>query len=236
MTNKSTIMLLLAIVVLIATATNISAQPSKGIELTADTIEYDSVQGVMIAKGGVQLTQNGAVMTGSSASYNTKTKEAYVTGGVRVVREGTVLTAAEVRSYNDNHVIASGDVLMIKDGSRLSGPSIDYYIDRNYALIDGGASLTTDDGSMTANKLEAFLTDDRIVGTGSVHIVSTKNSVDATSDQATYYDSKTGNGKAVLTGNARAVQNGNVLTGNTLTIYMGDKAMQADGRPKLVIQ
>jgi len=39
-----------------------------------------------------------------------------------------------------------------------------------------------------------------------------------------------------MSGNARAVQEGNTLTGKTLTIYLDDKAMDAQGRSKLVVK
>ena len=38
-----------------------------------------------------------------------------------------------------------------------------------------------------------------------------------------------------MTGNARAVQDGNVLVGNTLNLYLDDKAMEGTGRARLVI-
>ena len=41
--------------------------------------------------------------------------------------------------------------------------------------------------------------------------------------------------KIVLTGNARAIQDGNTVVGQTLTLYMDDKAVDASGRAKVVI-
>lgn len=216
-----------------------AATPNKPVELAADTIEYDSPKGIMVAEGNVRLTQDGAVMTGAKAEYNTKSKEAYVTGGVKVIKEDATLTSAEVRAYDNNHLIATGNALLIKGDNTLAGPQIDYYSDRQYALVEGWAKLTMPDGVMTANKVEAFIDEDRMVGTGNVHIVSDTRKLDATSNTATYYGSKNKQqqGKVILNGNARAVQDGNVLTGNTLTIYLDDKAMEASGgRNKLVIQ
>ncbi|MDR3561828.1 MAG: LptA/OstA family protein [Negativicutes bacterium] len=227
----------LTVLLICGMATAISAETTGGpVELNADSIEYDSVQGIMTAKGSVKLTRDKAVLTGPSAQYNTKTKEALVTGGAKVVREDTTLTAAEVRSLDDNYVVATGQAVLVKGDNTLAGPKIEHWVDKQYSLVTGGARLTMPDGFMTANKVEAFHTEDRAVGTGDVHIVSDTRKLDATSDQAVYYGSKTGQGKTVLTGNARAVQDGNVLTGNTLTIYLDDKAMDAQGRPKLVVK
>jgi len=228
----------LAILLSFGTAAAICAEtPNSPVEMNADTIEYDTVQGIMNAQGSVKITRNKAVLTGPNAQYNTKTKESLMTGGVKVVREDTTLTAAEVRSYDDNYLVATGQAVLVKADSTLAGPKIEHWVDKQYSLVTGGARMTMPDGWMTANKVEAFHTEDRAVGTGEVHIVSDTRKLDATSDQAVYYGAKTGQqGKTVLTGNARAVQDGNILTGNTLTIYLDDKAMDAQGRPKLVVK
>jgi len=219
-----------------AAATGISAPTDKPVELTADTIEYDSKAGVMTAEGSVRLVRDKAVLTGASARYDTKSKEAYVSGGVKVVREDTTLTAAEVRSYNDNYIVATGNAVLTKADSTLTGPKIEHWADRQYTLVPSTARLAMPDGWMTANKVEVFHSEDRAVAAGDVHIVSDTRSLDATADQAVYTGSKNNQGKVVLSGNARAVQEGNVLTGKTLTIYLDDKAMDAQGRSKLVVK
>ncbi|MCX7780724.1 MAG: organic solvent tolerance protein OstA [Negativicutes bacterium] len=229
-----------AAIILATASTGIyAAQKNSPVELTADTIEYDSVQGIMVAQGGIRLTQDTAIITGAKAEYNTKTKEAYVAGGVKAVDRDATLTAAEIRAYGNSHLIASGDAELVKGDSRLTGPKVEYFTDREYAQVAGPARLATPDSVMTAGMLEAFIREDRAVGKGNVHIVSDKHKLDATADQATYYGAKAQESpnKVILSGNARAVQDGNTLTGNTLTIYLDDKAMQADGgRNKLVIR
>ena len=208
-------------------------------ELTGDVIEYDSVQGIMIAQGNVRLTQDGAVMTGANAQYNTKSKEAFITGGVHYSKDDLSLAAGQVRSFQDNHLIAEGDAVLTKGQNTLHGPQIDYYADRQYALITSGARLDMPDGSMTADQLEAFIAEDRAVGAGSVHIVSSARNLDATAQQAVFYGikgSQDAPGKIVLTGSPRVVQDGNVLTGNTMTIYLDEKALDAQGRTKLIVK
>ena len=53
-----------------------------------------------------------------------------------------------------------------------------------------------------------------------VNIKSPSRNIVTNSDNATY--NSTENGKLVLTGNAVATQNGNIVRGNTLTVYLGD--------------
>jgi lipopolysaccharide export system protein LptA len=212
------------------------AEQSKAFELAADVIEYDSASGMMTGTGAVKLTQGNAVLTGSNVQYNTKTKEAYITGGIRLEQDGAVMTAGEVRSYDNNQFIASGDVELVKADSILTGPQLDYYADKAYAVVNQNARLTMTEGVMTADKIEAYLNDNQVTGTGHVHLVSPARQLDATSEQAVYYGAKGQPGHVILTGNARAVQEGNVLTGSKLTIYLEDKAVNAQGRTQLVIQ
>ena len=214
---------------------HLQAAQNSPVELSADTIQYDSTQEIIIANGNVNMIQEKSAMTGSHAEYNSKTKEAYVTGGVRVVKDDAILLAAEVRSYDNTHMVATGSPVLTQGESELTGPQIDYYTDKQYAIVTGWAKLKTADSVMTANQIESFFTDNRAVAQGDVHIVSSARQMDATADQAVYYGSKGQDGKTVLTGNPRAVQEGNVLTGNVMTLYLDKKNIDVQGRSKLVI-
>lgn len=214
---------------------NLQAAENKPVELSADTIEYDSAQGIMIAQGNVRMVQENSIMTGSFAEYNSKTKDAHVRGGVRIVKDDTTLVSAEVHSYGNTHMVATGDPILTKGTSKLMGPTIDYDSVKEYAIVTGWASLTTDDSNITANQIESFFSENRAVAEGNVHIVSEVRKLDATAQQAVYYGNQGGQGRTVLTGNVRAVQDGNVLTGNTMTLYLDNKAIDVQGRSKLVI-
>ncbi|BBB91579.1 MAG TPA: LptA/OstA family protein [Methylomusa anaerophila] len=206
------------------------------VEMVADTIEYDSVNGIMTAAGNVTITQEKSIITGTRAEYNVKTKEGYITGGVKAVKDDATLIAAEVRSYDSNtRLVAAGDAVLTKGENRVYGPQVDYYIDRQYAIVPSNARLETTDGIMTTDKLEAYLNEDRAVGTGHVHIVSEARQLDATADEAVYYGQPKGDSKIVLSGNARAIQEGNTLTGKTVTIRLDNKVVDAQGRSRLVV-
>jgi lipopolysaccharide export system protein LptA len=219
----------------VSAAAQIYGAQNKPVELEADTIQYDSVKGIMVAQGNVRMVQEKTVMTGNNAEYNNKTQEGHVFGNVRAIKEDATLVAADVRSYNNVHMVATGDPVLTKADNKLVGPQIDYYSDKQYALVTGAGTMTTADGVLTAAKIEAFFNENRAVAEGNVHIVSQTRKMDATSDQAVYYGGKEKQGKTVLTGNARAVQDGNVLTGNTLILYMDKKMIDAQGRSKLVV-
>ena len=222
---------------LLAPTLQAAPEPAKTTQLDGDVITYISKTGVMTAKGGVKLTQGNAVMTGDSGEYNTKTKEALMTGNVKAVKDGSTLTAAEVRSYDDmKRLVATGDALLVQKDSTAAGPRMEYFPERQYANITGGARLTNKDAVLTSTLAEAFFKEDRATADGNVHIVSEVRKLDAVSDHAVYYGINGKNGKADLTGNVRVNQDGNVLTGNHVIMYLDDSAMDTEGRSKLVIQ
>ena len=221
-------------------ATGLQAAPEKEsvpTQLDGDVITYVSKTGVMTAQGGVRMTQGAAVLTGDVGEYNTKTKEAVVTGNVKVIKDGSTLTAAEVRSYDEmKRLVASGNALLVHKDGTAAGPRMEYLPDKQYAKITGGSRLTNKDAIVTSAVAEAFFQEDRATADGEVHIVSAARKMDAVSDHAIYYGINGKNGKADLIGNVRAVQDGNVLTGNHVVLYLDDSAADADGRSKLIIQ
>ncbi|WP_188399335.1 LptA/OstA family protein [Sporomusa sp. GT1] len=207
------------------------------VEITANAIEYDAPSGIMHATGGVRITQGQTVMTGAEAKYNVKSQEGQLTGGVQAVSQDATLSAAQVQTYkNNSHLIARGDAVLTKGDKRLTGPQVEYFPDTQYVLVPESGRIEMPDGTMTADKIEAFINENSATGTGSVHIVSPVRKLDATANMATYYGEPKGQSKVILTGNARAVQDGNVLAGETLTLRLDEKAMDASGgRNQLVI-
>lgn len=234
--------LTLAIVALLGTNIMVSAalaEDKKPVEVSADSLEYNSSTGVITAQGKVVIKQDNATITGVTAQYNMKNKEAHIFGDVKLVKEDIKLVADEVQSFDNNHIVASGESLLLTKGTdSLKALKLDYYTDKEYACTSGGfAELVMNQGRMSADKIEAFFAENKALGTGNVHIISDANNLDAISDYAEYYSAQNGEtGRVILSGNARANQDGNILTGNKLTLYMGDKAADAEGRAKLVIK
>ena len=205
------------------------AQAAEGnMEVSADTLEYDSNSGIVVANGNVKMLKENATLTGAKATYNTKNQEATVSGGAHLIKEDIDLTSASLTSKNNDEIIAIGNVVMIKGETTITGPQVNYYSKQQYAVINSDATVNMKDSTMTANKLEAFLADNKVVGTGNVHLTSTAREIDAVGDVATYYGAKDQQGKIILEGNAKAVQKGNVLKGNKLTLFLADKTTSAE--------
>lgn len=211
-----------------------AAGEGQPIEVSADTINYDAAQGIVDAQGSIVMKQNDAVLTGSSVHYNMKNLEGIVAGGVKAVKADAVLTADKVETHNNTRLVATGAPVLVKGESTLKGSLIDYDSAKQYASVPSDVTFTTPEGTLTTDHLEAFFAEDRAVGDGDVHLVSLTRQIDATSDHIVYYGLQ-GKGKAVLTGNARAVQEGNVIVGDTLTLNMDSQSADAQGRTKVII-
>lgn len=205
-------------------------------ELHADVITYSAKTGVMTARGGVRMTQGDTVLTGNEGEYNTRAKQAVVSGNVKIVKQTSTLTAEQVQSLDDmRQFIATGNALLVHPSGTAGGPRLEYYPQREFARLSGGARLVSKDAVVTAAAAEAFFREDRVTADGNVRIVSDSRNLDAVADHAVYYGLNGKNGRAELTGNVRAVQDGAVLTGNVVTLYLDDSAMDSTGRPTLVI-
>ncbi|EGO62925.1 LptA/OstA family protein [Acetonema longum] len=207
--------------------------------LEADVIEYNAKTGMMSASGsrGVKVMQANLVMTGQTAVYNTQTGQGVINGGVEAVQGSSRLTASQIQSFDNNQrLLASGNVVMTKEADKLYAPQLEYFPDRQYAIATGGAKMLTADSVITADRIENFAGDGRSVAKGDVHILSDARELEARADEAAYYAPRPQEqGKVVLTGNARAVQQGNTVIGQAITLYLDDKAMDAAGRTRLTL-
>ena len=196
------------------------ADNAKPTELNANTVEYNTQSGVVTANGNVVMTQDGARISGAYAVYNSKTSDGHVTGNVVADKGDMHMTSSEVFTQGQKMIIANGNVVAHQLDKTLTGTRVEYNSDTGYALMPNGGTIATADGTITGDKLEAYMNDNHFIASGDVHIVSQPRNIEAYSDNADYVSSA--DGRAVLTGNAVAMQDNNTIRGDTLTLYLGD--------------
>lgn len=201
-------------------------------QLNADIVEYDMQSGVMTAAGNVLLRQGTARATGKRAMYNANTQEAYLLDDVIAIRDNVRITCDRLLSNGAGHMQADGNVYGVQtiepdanypdgDTRTFMGDHVDFYPnEKNHVVIPGGGLLTSSDGDFTADFMEGWLDDEYYFGTGNAHAISPPRDMEAGGDRMEYFG-KDG-GKAVITGNAWAVQENNTMRGNRLTIYLAD--------------
>jgi len=202
-------------------------------EVNADAIEYDMNTGIVAAEGNVLLKHGTTKATGLHAMYNVNTQEASLIGNVIVVDEDMRITCDALASNGQGHMVADGGVVAtqtvapnekypVGDTRTFQGDHIDFFPDdRKHVVIPtGGIAKSEVEGTFTADHLEGWIDDERYIGTGNAHLVSEVRKLEAGGDKVDY-DGKQ-EGKAVVSGNAWAIQDNNTIRGNRLTVYLAD--------------
>ena len=202
-------------------------------ELNADTVDYDMKSGLVTAIGNVLLKNGVTKATGLKAMFNVNTQEAHLIGNVIVVREDMRITCDALASDGKEQMYADGNVIATQtvapsekypDGDKrtFTGDHIDYYPnDRKHVVIPGGGiAKSAVEGTFTADQMEGWIDDEHYVGNGNAHLISITRNLEAGGDKVDYSGKE--EGKAVLSGNAWAVQDNNTIRGNRLTVYLAD--------------
>jgi lipopolysaccharide export system protein LptA len=190
--------------------------------------------GIVTATGNVLLKHGTDRATGERAMYNVNTQESYLIGSVIVVRQDLRVTCNSLLNDGKGHMQADGNVYGIQtivpnakypqgDTRTFQGEHIDYYPDdKGHFVIQNGGVLTSKiEGDFAADFIEGWFDEEYYTGTGNIHIVNKPKEIEAGGDKIDYYAKE--NGKAVLTGNAWAIQKNNTLRGNRLTVYLADE-------------
>ena len=198
-------------------------------ELQADTVEYNSKTGEMTATGHVVLKQGDGIARAAFAAYNTQTKVGRLTGGVVADREGAHLTCDVFHVLSNTQFLAEGNVHGTKEDKSFTGPQAEYFSDQEYIRMTAGGTITTKDGSFTADYMEGWMKEDRCKGVGSAHIVSPARDFEGGGDEAEYFGQESG--KLLLTGNAWAVQANHTLKSQRLTVYLNETGT-AEAKPQ----
>ena len=202
-----------------------AAAPQQGNEptnLTADSLTYDTTTGLVTAEKNVRLEQGTGWIEGARATYNTKTEEGTVEGGVRAMREDMNLSCDRLFAASQEHWQATGSVHMVKAERTFTGPQVDYYPSQNdYILAGSGGTITSADGTLTADRLEGWMKENRFIGTGNAHIVSPPRDLEGGGDRMEYFGGVE-RPYVVLDGSAWVFQGNNMARSNHMTVYLAD--------------
>ena len=202
-----------------------AAAPQQGNEptnLTADSLTYDTTTGLVTAEKNVRLEQGTGWIEGARATYKTKTEEGTVEGGVRAMREDMNLSCDRLFAASQEHWQATGSVHMVKAKRTFTGPQVDYYPSQNdYILAGSGGTITSADGTLTADRLEGWMKENRFVGTGNAHIVSPPRDLEGGGDRMEYFGGVE-RPYVVLDGSAWVFQGNNMARSNHMTVYLAD--------------
>lgn len=200
--------------------------------LSGDDLDFDMDTNIGTAKGHVVLEQDGAVARGDYAQFNNKTRSGYLKGNVVADRDNYHLTAGVMTVHNDNHMSASENVVLVREGRTLKAPLLDYYKAEQRMVTSNGRALMIDsDGStVEADVVDYSHSNGLITATGNVKIRSDVRNLTAKADQAVYRTNGVKGGNYLeLMGNAEATQDGNTVRGNRLRLNNA-RVASAEGR------
>ena len=218
---------------IVSAAVKNQAAEGQPAEIRGDVVEYSMVTNVAQAKGHVVVKKDGAVLKGDSATYNTKTEFGTVTGHVVADKDDMHMTADIVTTEKQNYYLALGNVHFVQQDKKYDGPKAEYTADKDYVRLEKGGTISSADGTLTADFMEGWVTPEHFIGVGHVHIVSPPKQFEGGGDRAEYFGKESG--KVVLTGNAWAIQEGNRLKSDRITVYLSDdKKVQTVAESKAV--
>ena len=202
------------------------------VEITADTMTYNTKTNDATADGTVKMTQGTAVVTGKHVEYNSQTQDGLITGGVTAKKDDATLTCSQVQIVKQDHVIATGNVEAIRQGYRFNSERLEFFLKDERIFAPIASVITTKDGTLASGQLEYFMKSKIGKAYNGVKINSPVRQITATAQTATYEGGE--NATVVLSGNAHAVQNGNTLDGDELKYFMAENSFVADGKTKVV--
>ena len=206
----------------VCTAGLAAPQNADPTNLTADRLTYDTRTGVVTAEGGVHVDQGTGKIEGARATYNTKTQEGTIEGNVRAQREDMNLSCDRLLAAGQEHWQASGSVHMAKAGRTFTGPLVDYYpAQDDHIVASSGGTITSPDGTLSADHLEGWLKQSRFTGIGNAHVTSPARDLEGGGDRMDYY----GNDPrpyVELDGTAWVYQGNNTARSNHMPVYLAD--------------
>ncbi|MBR1647140.1 MAG: organic solvent tolerance protein OstA [Selenomonadaceae bacterium] len=231
--NTKKICAALAATMLLSSAALAAEKNDTPSEINADAIEYDMNTGIVAAAGNILIKYGTLRATGLQAVYNVNSKEAHLIGNVIVIRDDMRMTCNSLTSIGQSYMSADGNVVAVQtvapdekypngDTRTFTSEHIDYFPDdkKHVVIPKGGVAQSAQEGTFTADQMEGWLDEEHYVGRGNAHLVSTPRKLEAGGDQVDYFGQDAG--KAVLSGNAWAIQDNNTIRGNRLTVYMAD--------------
>ena len=215
-----------------------AATENQPVEISADTIDYNSKTQITTAVGNVNIKRVDGNAQAERAEYNLKQQVGQLTGNVNMQYNDVTIKCEVLDLLAEKHLLASGgDVYLTKAGDTLNAAQVEYFEQRKFAQTIGDwAKLTTADASvLTAEYIAYDMQAGQATAERQVKIDAPARKLLAAGDHAVYLDNKTGGEPIItLTGNAWAIQDGNKITGNTLIFRTASNRGEATG--KVVMQ
>ena len=181
------------------------------VELTADQVNYDKDNNLMIFIGNVVIIQEDATLTAAQASFNVDTKIGQISENVKLIKEDITITGETLEAFlNDKRYIFENQVELVQEREDNEGQldnvtwvcqKLEIFTDTKNMTATGDVIISKRDYTITA--LEAIYNDaeDKISLTGQVKIEEVENNRRISGDRAVFF---IGDDRLEVTGNVRS--------------------------------
>jgi len=209
----------------------------------ATSITYDSRQQIVRASGAVNYTDPSSTLASAEATFWLQEERLLAAGGVSgMFREGgqeTHLRSQSVEAWRkDRRAVAVGDVQIRRGEFALTGNRVEYLEVEHKATATGRSTVTTPEGQLSADRIEALLDREEGVAEGNVEISMRPRGdpagqpIEGRAPKATLRRS---DGIAILSGGATVRQGQNTATAQEITVDLRRNRIVATGQAHLVL-
>ncbi len=186
-------------------------QEESVVELTADQVNYDKENNLMVFIGNVVIIQEDTTLTAGFASFNVDTKIGQISGDVKLVKEDITITGEKLEAFlNDKRYIFENQVELIQEREDNQGEpdnitwlcqKLEIFTETKNMTAIGEVIISKKDYTITAQEAIYNDAEDKISLTGGVKIEEIANNRRISGDKAVFY---IGADKLEVTGNVRS--------------------------------
>ncbi len=181
------------------------------VELTADQVNYDKDNDLMVFTGNVIIIQEDTTLTAGLASFNVDTKEGQISKNVKLVKEDITITGEKLEAFlNDKRYIFENEVELLQEREDSQGEpdnitwlcqKLEIFTETKNMTAAGEVTITKKDYTITAQEAVYNDEEDRISLTGGVKIEEIENNRKISGDVAVFY---IGDDRLEVSGNVRS--------------------------------
>jgi lipopolysaccharide export system protein LptA len=204
------------------------------IVVRADLVRYDTKQQLVSASGGVSYRDSAVEVFAGTVAVWILRQQAVAEGDVNAVYHGpdqVRLSAARVELSGPGEATASGKAVLTHRRGTLTAEQITYNDAAAQAVADGGATAETDDGTLRADRVEAFLPRQELVADG--HVLITGRDLEGRAARAVLNQQA---GSLDLSGDAMVRLAAHVFRASHIAVDVRARHVTASGGVHLIAQ
>lgn len=181
------------------------------VELTADQVNYDKENDLMVFIGNVIIIQDDTTLTAELASFDVNTKNGNISENVKLIKEDITITGDKLEAFlNDKRYIFENQVELVQKREDNKGESdnitwlcqkLEIFTDTKNMNASGEVVINKKDYTITAQEAIYNDEEDKITFTNGVKIEEIENNRKISGDRAIYF---IGDDRLEVTGNVKS--------------------------------